>query len=214
MNGISRSSRRKIDRSLASLPARDSLAPRPRGADALGLLPVDQLGAGPSPPRSLVDLGAGLVQADRDDPRDARLLHRHAVETVGRLHRPLVVRDDDELRPLAEVPQQGDEAPDVRVVERRVEFVQDAEGARLDEIDARRGARSPSGPARPSRGAGSTAASCRSGGRRSRSPPRADRPPRGATSASPPGKRYSKVRSEVDPRRIERLAEHRRRPSR
>ena len=36
--------------------------------------------------------------------RDARLLHRHAVERARRLHRPLVVRDDDELRLRATSP--------------------------------------------------------------------------------------------------------------
>ena len=39
-------------------------------------------------------------QAPRDDLRDPVGAHRHAVEDVRGLHRLLLVRDDDELRPL------------------------------------------------------------------------------------------------------------------
>jgi hypothetical protein len=39
-------------------------------------------------------------QPPRDDLRDAVVAHRDAVEDVRRFHRPLLVGDDDELRPL------------------------------------------------------------------------------------------------------------------
>ena len=38
------------------------------------------------------------VHVDRDDARDALLLHRHADQLLGHLHRDLVVADEQELR--------------------------------------------------------------------------------------------------------------------
>ena len=64
-------------------------------------------------------------------PADAALLHRHAPQPVGRGHRPLLVRDDDELAPVEELAQHAREAGRVRLVERRVHLVEDAERARL-----------------------------------------------------------------------------------
>src|SRR5262249_40276024 len=49
---------------------------------------------------------------------------------IGGLHRRLLVGDDDELRPVGEAAQERDEAPDVRVVERRLDLVEQVEGAR------------------------------------------------------------------------------------
>ena len=43
------------------------------------------------------------------------------------------MRDDDELRPVGEAAQELDEAPDVRVVERGLDLVQEVEGARPGE---------------------------------------------------------------------------------
>src|SRR5690348_12728354 len=73
----------------------------------------------------------GLVarEAARDDLRDPVAAHRHAVEDVRRLHRPLLVRDHDELRAVGVAPQQLDEAADVRVVQRRLHLVQEVERA-------------------------------------------------------------------------------------
>src|SRR5438874_7149779 len=67
--------------------------------------------------------------APRDDLRDAVGAHRDAVEAVCRLHRPLLVRDHDELGPIGVAPQQLDEAADVRVVERGFDLVQQIERA-------------------------------------------------------------------------------------
>jgi len=58
------------------------------------------------------------VEHDLDDlagrfgqnPRRPAILHRHAVEDVGRLHCPLLVADHDELRFLTELGQQVEEA--------------------------------------------------------------------------------------------------------
>ena len=59
--------------------------------------------------------------------------HGHAVEHVGRLHGALLVRDHDELRAVGVAAQQLHEAGDVRVVERRLDLVEEVEGARLRE---------------------------------------------------------------------------------
>src|SRR5579859_4840554 len=76
--------------------------------------------------------GFGFVarQAARDDLRDAVAAHRDAVEHVGGFHRALLVCDDHELRAVRVLPQQRDEAPDVRVVECRLDLVQQIERAR------------------------------------------------------------------------------------
>src|SRR5579864_6797091 len=74
----------------------------------------------------------GSVQLDRNQLRDARLFHRHAVEAIGDFHRLPVVRDDDELRVRLHAAQHLDEAADVGVVERRVDLVEQAERARLE----------------------------------------------------------------------------------
>ena len=71
-----------------------------------------------------------LRKAPRDDLRDAVRAHRHAVEDIRGLHRPLLVRDDDELRAIGVAAQELDEARDVRVVERSLDLVQEVEGAR------------------------------------------------------------------------------------
>ena len=65
----------------------------------------------------------------RDQLRDAFFGHRHAVQGVGGGHRDLVVGDDDKLRRLRELFEHSHEAADIGVVERRVDFVEDAEGA-------------------------------------------------------------------------------------
>src|SRR5581483_7529934 len=50
---------------------------------------------------------------------------RPAVEAVGRLHRPLLVADDQELRLVAELVDEVDEPAEVDVVERRLDLVED-----------------------------------------------------------------------------------------
>jgi len=54
---------------------------------------------------------------------------------VGGLHGAGVVRDHDELRQVLKLGEQEHVAPDVRVVERRVHLVQQAEGAGLRQED-------------------------------------------------------------------------------
>ena len=71
-----------------------------------------------------------LREAPRDDLRDAVGPHRHAVEDIRGLHRPLLVRDDDELRAIRVAAEELDEAGDVRVVERGLDLVEEVEGAR------------------------------------------------------------------------------------
>src|SRR5262245_54789626 len=72
-----------------------------------------------------------LIELDRDELRHPRFFHRHAVEPVGYLHGLAVVRDDDELGAVEHGAQHLDEAADVGIVERRVDLVEQAEGARL-----------------------------------------------------------------------------------
>src|SRR4051794_28693867 len=69
-------------------------------------------------------------QAPRDDLRDAVAAHRDAVQHVGGFHRALLVRDHDELRAIRVLPQERDEAADVRVVERRLDLVEQIERTR------------------------------------------------------------------------------------
>src|SRR5439155_3447425 len=66
-------------------------------------------------------------QAPGNDLRDPIGAHRHAVEDIRRLHRPLLVRDDDELRAVGVTAQQLDEAADVGVVERGLDLVEQIE---------------------------------------------------------------------------------------
>ena len=74
-------------------------------------------------------------QPARDDLGDAVAGHRDAVQAVGRLHRALLVRDDDELRAVGEAAQEREEAVDVEVVERGLDLVEDVERARPGEED-------------------------------------------------------------------------------
>src|SRR5205814_10701753 len=69
-------------------------------------------------------------QAPGNDLRDPVGAHGHAVQDIRGLHRPLLVRDDDELRAIGVAAQQLDEAADVRVVERRLDLVEQIERAR------------------------------------------------------------------------------------
>ena len=73
---------------------------------------------------------AHVVELDADLARHARFLHRDAVQNVADAHRALVVRDDDELRLVKEFAHEVREAVDVRLVERRIDLVEDAERAR------------------------------------------------------------------------------------
>jgi hypothetical protein len=64
-----------------------------------------------------------LGHAHTDGFGDAELLHGDAVDDVGAVHRALVVSDDDELAVGDEFVQHLEEAGDVRLVERGVQFV-------------------------------------------------------------------------------------------
>ena len=57
-----------------------------------------------------------MREPPRDDLRDPVLAHRHAVEHVGRLHRPLLVGDDDELG-VPGVPPQQSKRYGLRIIE-------------------------------------------------------------------------------------------------
>ena len=72
-----------------------------------------------------------LFPAHADEFRDAGLLHGHAVKHTAHLHGLAVVRDDDELRLAAHLADQSREAPDVGFIERRIDFIKDAERAWL-----------------------------------------------------------------------------------
>ncbi len=67
---------------------------------------------------------------DRDGAGDARFLHGDAVEKLRRLHRPPVVRDQDELRLGGHHLQESAEADHVGFVEGGVHFVEQAERRR------------------------------------------------------------------------------------
>src|SRR5215218_4236083 len=59
-----------------------------------------------------------LTEADPHDGRDARLLHRHPVDGIRRLHRPRIVGDHKELGAEFELVEQARESTDIGVVER------------------------------------------------------------------------------------------------
>src|SRR3954453_8775084 len=69
-------------------------------------------------------------QLARDDLGDPVAAHADAIEDVRRVHRPLLVRDHDELRALGEPAHEPQETVDVDVVERRLDLIEDVEGAR------------------------------------------------------------------------------------
>src|SRR5687767_11153955 len=96
-----------------------------RWRDATGSILSAPAGADLQEPRSQGT--SVLVQLQRDQLRDAGLLHGDAVEPVGDLHGLAVVRDQDELRLVLHAAEHLDEAPDVGVVERRVDLVEQAE---------------------------------------------------------------------------------------
>ena len=83
----------------------------------------------------LLGLDAKVAQLHGDDARDALLLLRDAVDEIRTRNRVLVVGDDQELALREELLQLLDEAPDVRVIEGRVQLVQHAERRRLDHED-------------------------------------------------------------------------------
>ena len=72
-----------------------------------------------------------LAKAYANQLRYARFLHRDAVESLRRFHRPLVVSDDDELGFDRHLLNQTGKTDGVGLIERRVDFVEDAEGTRL-----------------------------------------------------------------------------------
>ena len=71
-----------------------------------------------------------LREPPRHDLRHPVRAHRDAVEDVGRLHRPLLMRDDDELRAVGVAAEQLHEARDVGVVQGSLDLVEEVEGAR------------------------------------------------------------------------------------
>ena len=91
--------------------------------------------------RSFFPLGQGGFfrfcrgQAHPDQFADAAFFHRHSVKDVRFRDRALVVRDDDELALANEALEHPDETIDVRFVERRIHFVEDAEGTRTHHVN-------------------------------------------------------------------------------
>src|SRR3954462_3968455 len=73
-----------------------------------------------------------LVDVDGDHARHARLGHRHPDKLLGHLHRDLVVADEQELRLRRHALDQLAEARGVRVVERSVDLIEQAEGRRVE----------------------------------------------------------------------------------
>src|SRR5919197_3692943 len=71
-------------------------------------------------------------RTNREDVRDAGAVHAHAVHGVSFVHRRAVVGDDDKLYLSGELGQQIYEALHIRLVECRVNFVEDAKRSRVD----------------------------------------------------------------------------------
>ena len=68
-------------------------------------------------------------QPTRDDLGHPVAAHADPVEDVGGVHRALLVGHDDELGAVAEAANELQEAVDVGVIERRLDLVEDVEGA-------------------------------------------------------------------------------------
>src|SRR5208337_5151282 len=79
-------------------------------------------------------------ETHRHQLRHAGLLHGYAVEHWSDAHGPLAVRDQDELCLHAQLAHQFSEARDVGFVERRIDFVKNAErtGCVLEDADQQR----------------------------------------------------------------------------
>ena len=144
--GSSRATRASVRRS------RSARARRPRSTRRRGAPPRCRLMSGAYAAASSCSMLV-LRQPARDDLRHSVGAHRHAVEDVGGLHRPLLVRDDDELGTVGVAAQELDEARDVRVVERGLDLVEEVEGTRPARGRARRGTRSRRAPSRRPRAA-------------------------------------------------------------
>ena len=71
---------------------------------------------------------ASFGELHGDEAGDARFAHGDADEVVAGLHGAFAVGDDDELGLCRHVAQEVAEAANVRIIERRVHFVQQAEG--------------------------------------------------------------------------------------
>src|SRR5262245_51247020 len=65
-----------------------------------------------------------LVNIHRDQTRNSRLVHRDTHELRGKLHRRLVVSDEDELHPGGHVPDDIAEPAYVVLIQRRVDLVE------------------------------------------------------------------------------------------
>ena len=84
------------------------------------------------------DLAAGGIRkADGNKGGNAFFLHRDAVELVGHLHGAAAVGDDQELRAAAQPVQIVREALDVRLVQSRLDLVQQTERGRLQVLDGK-----------------------------------------------------------------------------
>ena len=68
---------------------------------------------------------------------DPAFFHRHAVKDIGLGDGALVVGDDDELALRDEAIQHPDKAIDVRLVERRIHFVEHAERTRPHHVNGK-----------------------------------------------------------------------------
>ena len=77
-----------------------------------------------------------LAQPHSDDRRHTELLHGHTVHRVGGLHRPRIVRNDDELRIRFELVEQPQEPLHIGVIERCINLVEQTKGAWLGEINS------------------------------------------------------------------------------
>src|SRR5262245_22312889 len=117
-----------------------SLAPGLRAplADPGGILPLLTLDRDARERRrALAGLSRVLSgQAAGDDPCGPVVAHRYPVEDVGGVHRAFLVGDDHELGAVGEPPDELQEAVDVGVVKRRLDLVEDVEGAGPGEEDS------------------------------------------------------------------------------
>jgi hypothetical protein len=83
-------------------------------------------------------LGSLIGKAPEIDGHEftyARFLHGYAIDHIHRTHGLFVVRYDDELRVVAELLDHLREFANVRIIQRRINLIEDTERRRFDEVD-------------------------------------------------------------------------------
>ena len=72
-----------------------------------------------------------FVNSDRDFPGDTLFFHRDSIQTLSLTHRDSTVGNDEKLRLFGELLENSDKSTDIRLIQWRIDFVENAEWTRL-----------------------------------------------------------------------------------